>query len=119
MYNKEKVLQECISVIKDNELTFFADIAIYVEPTLSTLYEWGFEKSDGIKNELAKNKLKAKKKLRSQWQYADSAPALQLAAYKLMAEKDEIEALTMNRVDASVSGNLVINWKEERTYESK
>ena len=114
MYNKEEILAKCIQVIKDEKLTFFTDLVIYVEPALSTLYEWELEKSEDIKRELAKNKLSTKKKLRKKWEDSDNA-TLQLAAYKLIADKDEIESLTMNRVVADVNAN--IQWNEVKTYD--
>ncbi len=117
MYDKEKILAECVKAIEEEKLTFFTDVVEFIEPSLGTLYEWEFEKSEAIKNALAKNKIAAKRKLRKQWQIEGSAPALQLAAYKLMADKEELEALTMNKVESS--GSLTINWKEERTYETK
>lgn len=98
MYDKEKIKAECIEVIKTEKLTFFTDLVIYIEPALSTLYEWELEKSEDIKRELAKNKLLAKKKMRCKWEQSDNA-ALQIAAYRLLAEKEEIEALTINKVD--------------------
>lgn len=115
-YDKDKILEQCVAAIKEEKLTFFADISLYVEPTLSTLYEWEFEKSDVIKTELAKNRLASKKKMRARWEDSDNA-TLQLAAYKLIADKAEIDALTMNKVEQS--GNLSITWNEERTYETK
>jgi len=116
-YDKDKVREEVIAAIRGEKLTFFADVTIYVEPTLKCLYDWEFHECEDIKRELAKNKLDAKRKLRKQWQFDTAAPALQLAAYKLMAEKEELEALTMNKVEQS--GSLTINWNEERTYETK
>jgi 23S rRNA G2069 N7-methylase RlmK/C1962 C5-methylase RlmI len=97
-YDKEKIHEECIRVIREEKVTFFNDLAIYIEPTMSTLYEWEFEKSEDIKRELAKNKLRAKKKMRMKWEESENA-TLQIAAYKLIAEKEEIEALTVNKVD--------------------
>lgn len=115
MYDKEKLHEDCIRIVKEEKLTFFSDLTIYIEPTLSTLYEWEFEKSEDIKKELAKNKLAIKKKMRNKWELSDN-PALQLAAYKLVAEKSELDALTMNKVESS--GSLTINWTEEKTYEA-
>lgn len=97
-YNKEQIIEECLRVITKEKLTFFSDLTIYVEPALSTLYEWELEKSDVIKNALAKNRLASKKKMRCKWEDSDNA-TLQIAAYKLIADKDEIEALTVNKVD--------------------
>lgn len=98
MYNREEILEQCIEVIRKEKLTFFNDLAIYIEPTMATLYEWEFEKSEILKSELRKNKLASKKKMRTKWEDSDNA-TLQIAAYKLIAEKEEIEALTINKVD--------------------
>jgi hypothetical protein len=51
-----------------------------------------------IKSELGKNKIKAKRKMRNKWSESENA-TLQLAAYKLIAEKEELDALTMNKLD--------------------
>lgn len=98
MYNQEEILAKCLQVIKDEKLTFFNDLAIYVEPTMATLYLWEFEKLETIKSELAKNRLSSKKKMRKKWEDSDNA-TLQIAAYRLIAEKEEIEALTISKVD--------------------
>jgi hypothetical protein len=107
MYNKEEITAKCIEVIKTEKLTFFTDLVIYIEPALSTLYEWELEKSEDIKRELSKNKFLSKKKMRCKWEESDNA-TLQIAAYKLIADKEEIEALTINKVDATLKGELGI-----------
>lgn len=116
MYDKEKIFNQCLEVIKEEKLTFFNDLSIFIEPTMATLYEWDFDKSDTLKEELKKNKLAAKRKMRNKWEDSDNA-TLQIAAYKLMADRDEMDALVMNKVEQS--GALTINWNEERTYETK
>lgn len=98
MYNKEQIQDKCIKVIIAEQLTFFTDLANYIEPALSTLYEWELEKSEAIKNELYKNKLAAKRKMRKKWEDSDNA-TLQIAAYKLIADQEEVEALTISKVD--------------------
>lgn len=98
MYDKQKIYSQCLDVIKSEKLTFFSDLAEFVEPAISTLYEWELDKSEDIKRELAKNKVTAKRKMRNKWQDSDNA-TLQLAAYKLIADKDELESLTINKVD--------------------
>lgn len=95
-YDRDKILAQCVEVIEKEKLTFFNDLAIYVEPTMASLYEWEFEKLEILKSALLKNKLATKKKLRNKWEESDNA-TLQLAAYKLIAEKEELNALTMNR----------------------
>lgn len=114
MYNKEAILEECIKVIKEEKLTFFTDLCLFIEPSLQTLYDWEFEKLETIKSELKKNKLASKKKMRNKWEDSDNA-TLQIAAYKLIAEKEEIDVLTMNKVVADVNTN--VTWNETRQYD--
>lgn len=97
-YDKNKILEDCVSAIRNERLTFFTDLALFVEPAMSTLYEWELEKSEVIKAELSKNRLAAKRKMRAKWEDSDNA-TLQIAAYKLIADKDELENLTVNKVD--------------------
>ena len=97
-YDKEKIKSECIRVIREENITFFTELALYIEPTMATLYLWEFEKLEEIKAEIAKNRMKSKKKMRQKWEDSDSAP-LQIAAYKLYADKEELESLIMNKVD--------------------
>jgi hypothetical protein len=115
-YDKEKILIECLGAIKTEKLTFFNDLAEFVQPTMATLYEWEFDKLETLKNELAKNKIASKRKMRNKWTESDNA-TLQLAAYKLIANQEELDSLTMNKVEHG--GGMSLTWKEERTYETK
>jgi hypothetical protein len=102
-YDREKVIEDALNAIKEHKLTFFEEIALYVEPSLSTLYEWKLEESEAVKNALKINKISRKVKMRKKWEDSDNA-ALQLAAFKLIAEKEEIEKLTMSKVANEQSG---------------
>ena len=117
MYDREAIEAKCLEAIETEGLVFFTDLVEFIEPALSTLYEWELEKSELLKKAIAKNKIAAKRKMRRNWIKDDAAPVLQLAAYKLMADETELAALTMNKVENS--GSLSINWNEEKTYETK
>jgi hypothetical protein len=95
-YDKETIEKEAIEVIRKEKLTFFTDLQIYLEASLATLYNHELEKLESIKRELAINRLSKKKKLRGKWEDSDN-PALQIAAYKLMADEDELVKLTSNK----------------------
>jgi hypothetical protein len=99
-YNRQKIEDEAVKVIKKENLTFFTDLQIYLEPSLSTLYEWELEKSEEIKKALAVNRLSVKKKMRINWQDSDN-PTLQVAAYKLLADDEELVKLTSNKHEIS------------------
>jgi len=98
-YNQEQILQECIEAIEREGLCFFDEIACFVKPDLSSLYNWDFHELDVIKNGLRKNKVAAKRKMKRNWQREDAAPALQIAVYKLMADDDEFNKLTTSKSD--------------------
>jgi hypothetical protein len=99
-YNKEELEKQILKAIEENELTFFNEIPLYIAPTLSTLYEWEFEKSEAIKNLLEQNKVRQKSKMRRKWRESDN-PALQIAAFKLLADDEEMKKLTMTKVESS------------------
>lgn len=94
-YNKEKVNAEILKVIAKERITFFGDLAAYIAPSMSTLYEWELEKSEDIKRALAINRINTKRKLRKNWEASDNA-TLQLALYKLIGDDDELERLNTN-----------------------
>src|SRR5687768_14600230 len=99
-YDKEKIEAEAVKIIEKEKLTFFNDLQIYLEPAMSTLYEWGLEKSESIKKALAINRLSQKKKMRINWQDSDN-PTLQVAAYKLLADDEELIKLTSSKHELS------------------
>jgi hypothetical protein len=114
-YDRVKLEKQIIEAIEREELTFFSEIVLFVKPALSTLYEMELEKSETIKAALEANKLRQKAKMRKKWVDSDNA-TLQISAYKLIADNEELEKLTMNKVDASVKGDLNIKWAEIRNY---
>lgn len=99
-YDKEKIEKEILQAIEEEELTFFTEVCLYVKPALSTLYEMELEKSEAIKELLSNNKVKHKQKMRRKWLDSDNA-TLQISAYKLLADDEELKKLTMNKVEAS------------------
>ncbi len=102
MYDKEQIHDNCLKVISEEQLTKFTHLEAYIEPALSTLYEWELEKSEAIKRALSNNRIAIKVKMRKKWRESDNA-TLQLAAYKLEADEEELSALTMNKVDADLN----------------
>lgn len=95
MYNQQEIKNQLLEAIEREGCTSFGEAASYVAPAVSTLYEWELEKSEDIKNALIAQRTKAKAKLKKRWQNSESAPVLQLAAYKLMADEDELERLSV------------------------
>jgi len=115
-YNKEEIEKEALEAIAKNFLTFFDDVSLFVKPSRSTLYNMELDKLDTIKEALNRNRLEIKRQMRQRWQKHDS-PVLQIAAYKLIAEPEEIEKITVSKVQNEHSGSIGITWDETKTYD--
>lgn len=112
-YNKAEEIENVLRVIEENDLTFFDEISLFVAPNRKTLYEWELHKSDPIKEALEKNKLKKKKKLRRKWEDSENA-TLQIAAFKLLADDDE-----MARLSTTISKNEHTGKDGEKLFPEK
>jgi len=104
-YNREDVIQQILKVIPKEGITFFDDICLYVEPARSTLYNWELDKMDEIKEAIAKERSKVKQKMRKKWLQSDNA-TLQIVGYRLMATREELEAITTNRIESKVEATV-------------
>lgn len=115
-YDIEQVTKDVLHAIKQNEITFFDDICLYVEPSRATLYNLKLDELDTIKEELRRNKLLIKARMRQKWQKHDS-PVLQVAAYKLIAEDDELKRLTMNKFEHTGENGKAIETENKHIVE--
>jgi hypothetical protein len=106
MYDKDDILQKCLKAIEDHKCTTFDEMSLYVEPDRTTLYLWDFDKFDIIKEAIGKQKVIAKSRMKKNWQREDAAPALQIAAFKLMADDEEFGKLITNKSDVKADINL-------------
>jgi hypothetical protein len=104
-YDRDKILNKCLEAIKKNKLVFFDEISQYVEPDRSSLYNWGFDKLDNIKQALEDNRVSYKSNMRNRWIQSDQ-PTLQIAAYKLMASDEEFERLTLQQINSNNNTTL-------------
>lgn len=99
-YDKDILEKQIIEAIEREELTFFSEIVLFVAVSRATLYNLEFDKLDSIKEKLDTNRVKHKNTMRRKWRDSDNA-TLQISAYKLLADDDELKKLTMNKVESS------------------
>jgi hypothetical protein len=118
MYDQETELENVMKAIEDESICFFEDIELFVGPSKRAMQGWGFHELPAIKDALAKNKVRRKIKMRRKWEDSDNA-TLQIAAYKLIAEPEEIERITMSKVTNEISGVIPVTLNETRTYQQK
>lgn len=116
MYDKNKIERQCLEAIKDNNLAFFSHLALYIAPTMQTLYDWEFDKLDSIKKAIEINRITKKQKMLTNWEKEEAAPVLQLAAFKLMADEDEFSRLATTKqdvkADVKTEEKVSINWPD-------
>jgi hypothetical protein len=113
--DKQKIFQQAKDAITQNKLFFIEDVVAFLPIAKKTYYEYypiGSDESNELKELLEVNKIKIKSSMRSKW-YKSTAPALQLALYKLIAMPEEIKALQMNYTDHTTNGKDItspIKW---------
>ena len=105
-YDKDEILQKCIKAIEQHKCTTFDEMSLYVEADRTTLYKWDFDKIDIIKDAIALQKVYAKSRMKKNWQREDAAPALQIAAFKLMSDDEEFSKLTTSKSDVKADVNI-------------
>jgi hypothetical protein len=119
-YNTEELFNKGMEAIEKHKLFFIEDIIAFLPCRKSTFYEHFPNETDYYKRmfeALEKNRIEIKSSMRSKW-YKSTAPALQLALYKLIASPDEHQALQMNYVDHTTKGDKItppITWVDGDT----
>jgi hypothetical protein len=96
-YNKNEILQQALSAIEEHNCTKLAEVFLHLPIDETTLYTWEIEFLDKIKAKIADQKVKIKAKMKKRWFDSDN-PALAIAAMKLIADEEEMEALNTSKV---------------------
>jgi hypothetical protein len=118
-YNRDKIFEQAQKAIKDNNLFFVEDIVAWLPITKATLYDYFPVDSDELntlKGLLEENKTKTKSSIRAKLFKSQKAAEL-LALYRLICTKEEHQLLNQQYIEHS--GNINIDWHEEKTYEAK
>jgi len=108
-YDKNKLFEQAKKAVLDYDLVFIEEIINYIPCSKPTFYEHfpiDSNELNELKELIEKNKLKIKYRLRSKWENME-APALQLSLYKLLANSDEIRALSMQSIDHTSKGESI------------
>lgn len=92
----EKLVQMCLDIIKNPNINilFITDLVAFLPISRATFYNYGLDKLDTLKEEIENNRIKTKQALRAKWANRKS-PALQIALYRMIATKEEKEAITI------------------------
>ena len=120
-YDKVKIFEQAKEAILENKLFFIEDVVAFLPIAKKTYYEYfplDSDESNELKELLEVNKIAIKSSMRSKW-YKSTAPALQLALYKLIAMPEELRALQMNYTEqkVTITGINPIEWVTTRDVE--
>jgi hypothetical protein len=129
-YNKGEILDIGLQAIKDNEITDIVELIDYLPCSESTLYsdeEWKVEVLEPFKKAVGQIKVRLKAKMKKAWRKEEANPTLQIAAFKLMADEDELTRLNTSKVHSEISGRngapieqkLTVEILRTNTYDTK
>lgn len=115
--DKETILKELLEVIEKESLTTIAEVETFSPVCRQTLYEDGWtDVYDAVKQAILTQRVKVKHKYKQVWKKENAPPVLQLAGFKLIADSDELERLTVNNNNNKQSGELTVQWVENRSF---
>ena len=103
LYNKEDIITQAISVIEAKGIRKITHLIPELPIALSTFYHWELEKSEAILQKIYNERIKRKVRMLDKWEGSGN-PALEIAAYKLLADDDELDILSTSKVKQDVTG---------------
>lgn len=96
-----------LNVIREKKILRISHIFNhYTDITRATFYNWKFDKFDSISNALLQNREKAKEYMLQKWVIGDN-PTLQIAAYRILSDRDEHQLLNQRYIDHTSKGEKV------------
>jgi hypothetical protein len=102
-FNKEIIYKQALEVASHPSCYMIEDIIAGLPCGKTTFYDLFPNESDELntlKEQLEQNKIKIKKDLRSKWYNGNNLTG-QITLYKLLATKEEREAISMQQVNSS------------------
>lgn len=90
----DALVEECLRIIKEANILFITDLVAFLPISRATFYNYGLDKLDILKDEINKQRIITKQGLRAKW-FKSKSPALQIALYRMIATKEEKEAISI------------------------
>ena len=105
-YDREKIFEQAVLAIKENNLFFVEDIVAFIPCSKTTLYEFFPADSDemnALKSLLEDNKIRTKSSIRAKLFKSQKAAEL-LALYRLICTPEEHQKLNQQYIDHTTKG---------------
>lgn len=90
----DALVEECLRIIEAANILFITDLVAFLPISRATFYNYGLDKLDTLKEAIDKQRILTKQALRANWAKSKS-PALQIALYRMIATKEEKEAISI------------------------
>ena len=103
--NRRKVYKICLETLENEDVTTIEDLVTFLpigRDTFYTYFPTDSEEFDIIKRAINKRKVKTKQLLRKVWKSPHASPAERIFYYKLLANKEEKEAIYDTSIRAAV-----------------
>ena len=100
-YKTEELIKKALKVIKEENLYFIEDIAVFMGINKTTFYAHKLNENAEIKSAMDRENAKLKKRLRSNWENQTESTGLQIALYKLAGTEEDRRKLTSSYVQGS------------------
>lgn len=107
--SSQELFNKAIEAVRTNNLFFIDDIPAFIPCSRSTIYSRimaNSDKSDAIKKELEKNRIRTKSAIRHRLFNMDN-PTAQIALYRMLATPEERDALSLSRTDITSGGKAL------------
>lgn len=118
-HDRNKIYEQAQKAIKENNLFFIEDIIAFIPCSKFYFYDAfpvDSNEYNTLKGLLEENKTKTKSAIRAKLFKSQKAAEL-LALYRLICTKEEHQLLNQQYIEHT--GNINIEWHEEKTYETK
>ena len=114
-YDRAKIYEDALREAKENNVRNISELLSYLPIASPTFYEFfpaGSSESSTIKAIINQNKVKRKAKMLRNWEEKEASAALQIAAFKLIADDEEREILN-NKQEQPVTHNITVEYGQE------
>ena len=121
--NRRKVYKICLETLEKEDVTTIEDLVTFLpigRDTFYTYFPTDSEEFDIIKRAINKRKVKTKQLLRKVWKSPHASPAERIFYYKLLANKEEKEAIYDTSIRAQAEApkhEITLNLVKEEQQE--
>ena len=106
-YNTKDLEKQALKAIQENDIVFIEELVLYLPCSKRTIYDHKLQECNTLKEAIESNKIARKNKLRTNWEKEKASPILQLAAFKLLANEDELVRLQVKERDTEKQDQTV------------